>query len=104
MIRRVLLRYVLPFAAAVCLVTFVGVPYIDHVMTGWFRSDVHLRAKLVMTSLEEPLGDLMQRGDLERARAYLTRVAGDERLLGLVVCSRMGEPLLQTARVPSGVT
>jgi trehalose 6-phosphate synthase len=104
MIRRILLRYGLPVAAAVSLVAFVGVPYIDHVLSSWFRSDVQLRAKLVMTSMEEPLGDLMQAGDLERAMAYLARVAGDERLLGVVVCSRLGESLLQTARVPQGVT
>ena len=43
-IRRDLLRYVLPVAAAVSLVAFVGVPYIDQVLAGWFRSDVQLRA------------------------------------------------------------
>ena len=87
---RILLRYVLPIAVAVSLVAFVGVPYIDHVLAGWFRSDVELRAKLVMTSLEEPLGDLLEHGEIERARAYLTRVASDGRLLGVVVCDSSG--------------
>ena len=103
MIRRLLLRYALPVAAAVSLVAFVGVPYIDHVLAGWFRADVQLRARLVMTSLDEPLGELMQKGDLERAGAYLTRVAGDERLLGVLVCDHAGDPVLQTSRIPLGV-
>ena len=101
MIRRVLFRYVLPLAAAIALVAFVAVPYIDRVFTGWFRSDVELRSRLVMTSVEDPLADLLQNTELNRARAYLERVAGDERLLGIVVCGRLGEKLIQTALVPT---
>jgi trehalose 6-phosphate synthase len=103
MIRRVLFRYVLPLAAAIGLVAFVGVPYIDHVFAGWFRSDVELRARLVMTSVEDSLGDLLANGELDKAHAYLERVAGDERLLGILVCGPLGNRLIQTALVPSMV-
>jgi len=101
MIRRILFRYVLPLAAAVALVAFIAVPYIDRVFAGWFRSDVELRSRLVMTSVEDSLADLLQNNELNRARAYLDRVAGDERLLGIVICGRLGEMLVQTALVPS---
>jgi trehalose 6-phosphate synthase len=102
-IRGILMRYVLPFAAAVSLVAFVGVPYIDHILTGWFRSDIDLRAKLVMSSIEEPLGNLLERAQSDRAQAYLSRVSGNERLLGIVVCGGLGDRILQTALVPSVV-
>ena len=101
MIRAVLLRYVLPTAAAVALLAFVGVPYIDHVLTSWFRSDVQLRARLAMTSMEEPLGALLDSNDQKRAQAYLSHVAGDERLLGIVVCAQSGEPVLRTSLAPA---
>ena len=101
MIRRILLRYVLPIAVAVSLVAFVGVPYITHVFTGWFRTDVELRARLLMTSVEEPLGELLQHAELSKAQSYLDRVAGDERLLGIIVCGHQGERLIQTALVPA---
>jgi trehalose-6-phosphate synthase len=102
-IRTILLRYLLPVAAAVTVLAFIGVPYIDRVLDGWFRSDVQMRARLVMTSMDEPLGELLRAGDSERAQAYLTRVASDERLLGVIVCQPSGRRLLQTAQVPAAV-
>jgi len=100
-IRALLLRYVLPAAAAVGLVAFVGVPYIDHVLTGWFRADLQQRARLVMTSMEGPLAALLDSNDQKRAQTYLSHVAGDERLLGIVVCAHSGEPVLQTPLAPT---
>ena len=101
MIRSIMMRYLLPIAAAVSLVAFVAVPYIDHILTGWFRSDIDLRGKQVMTSIEEPLGNLLDLAQSDRAQAYLSRVSGNERLLGIVVCGNLGERVLQTALVPS---
>jgi trehalose 6-phosphate synthase len=103
-IRSFLIRYVLPIAGAITLVALIGVPYIDHVLTGWFRSDVHMRARLVMTSVEDPLADLLVRADLGRARRYLTRVASDERLVGIAVCSSTGAQVLATAQLPEAVS
>ena len=56
MIRRVLFRYVLPLAAAIALVAFVAVPYIDRVFTGWFRSDVELRSRPAHDVRRRPAG------------------------------------------------
>ncbi len=98
--RGVLIRYVLPIAAAVSLVAFVGVPYIDRVLTGWFRTDIDQRTRLVMDLVREPLGQLLDDGQLARARNYLNSVAGDQRLLGMVVCDRLGEQVLITAQAP----
>jgi trehalose-6-phosphate synthase len=102
-LRGVLLRYGLPIAAAVSLVAFVGVPYIDRMLSGWFRSDIELRARLIMTSIEEPLGDLLDHSEFTRAREYVARVAGDERLLAIMVCGSRGNRVLETDSVPSAV-
>jgi trehalose 6-phosphate synthase/phosphatase len=101
MIRTIVVRYVLPIAATVSLVAFIGIPYIDRILTGWFRADIQLRAKLAMTSMQEPLSALLERPDLNRAQAYLSRVASDERLLGIVVCDPKDRLVLQTAFVPT---
>ena len=100
-LRGIVLRYGLPIAAAVSLVAFLGVPSIDRMLSGWFRSDIELRARLITTSLEEPLEDLLDRAEYTRAREYLTRVAGDERLLAITVCSARGERVLETDSVPA---
>ncbi len=104
MIRRFLLHYLLPIAASVSLVAFIGVPVIDQILAGWFRSDIEMRALLVMTSIEDPLAELLEQGKLERARAYLSRVSGDQRLLGIVVCGSTGEEVLRTGLVPALVS
>jgi trehalose-6-phosphate synthase len=100
-LRGVVLRYLLPAVAAVGLLAFVGVPYIDHLLSGWFRADVQLRARLVMTSVEQPLAALLDSADVARAMIYLTHVAGDERLLGIVVCEPTGESVLRTPLAPT---
>ena len=102
-IRSIAVRYLVPMAAAVVLVALLGVPYVDRILAGWFRSDVQMRAQLVMTSIEEPLGTLLEREDLERARNYLGRVSGDERLLGVVVCAPDGSRVVRTPLVPDTV-
>jgi trehalose 6-phosphate synthase/phosphatase len=99
--RSVLIRYLLPIAAAVSLVAFIGVPYIDRVLTNWFRTDVDLRARLVMNLVQEPLGELLDDMQSGRAGSYLNGVAGNQRLLGIVVCDGIGNLVLQTAQSPA---
>jgi trehalose 6-phosphate synthase/phosphatase len=103
-IRQIVIRYAIPVVAAVSVIAFVGVPLIDHMLAGWFRSDIQTRAQLVMMSIEEPLDAILERGDHRRALAYLERVAGDEKILGVVVCASGGNELVRTGRVPIVVT
>jgi trehalose-6-phosphate synthase len=99
LIRQILIRYAIPVAAAVSVIAFIGVPIIDSILAGWFRADVQTRAQLVMMSIEEPLSTILESGDHRRALAYLDRVAGDEKMLGIVVCGSAGETI-RTALVP----
>ena len=98
------LRYLLPVVAAVGLIGFVGVPYIDHLLAQWFRSDIQLRARLVMTSIEPTLARLLEDGDADVSRDYLGRIAGDERLLGFAVCDANGVRIVRTGSFPVTVT
>jgi trehalose 6-phosphate synthase len=103
LLRGALLRYLLPIALAVSLVALIGVPYINHILEGWFQSDVRMRARLVMASIDEPLAALLVPADVARAQAYLERVAGDERLVGIVVCRTNGAAVVRTTHVPRSV-
>ncbi len=104
MIRSVFIRYVLPIAAALSIIAFVGVPYIEHMLTDWFRSDIELRARLVMNSMEEPLAGLLERSESARLAAYLERVVSDERLLAVLICDSSGARVYATNLVPVDVT
>lgn len=103
LIRRLLLRYALPAFAAIVMVAFVGVPYIDRMLADWFRSDAQLRANAVMASIEEPLSELLEQGDSGRLHAYLNRITSEARLLGAVICGPAGADIAHTSAVPGAV-
>lgn len=103
MFRSVLLRFVLPIALASCVVAFVGLPYIQHLLAEWFTADVQLRAQLVMHTMEAPLADLVEKGNEARLRNYLAKMTADERLLAVLVCRPDGTVIAKTERLPSAI-
>jgi trehalose 6-phosphate synthase len=104
MFRSVMLRFVLPVALASCVVAYFGLPYIQRLLTEWFRSDVELRAQLVMHSMEEPITDLVENGSEARLRVYLAKTAADERLLAILVCRPNGATIFKSERTPPAIS
>jgi trehalose-6-phosphate synthase len=104
MFRSVVLRFVLPVALASCVVAYFGLPYIQRLLAEWFRADVELRAQLVMHSMEEPIRDLVESGNEARLRAYLAKIATDERLLAILVCRPNGTTIFKTERTPATIS
>src|SRR5664279_1154840 len=104
MFRSVMLRFVLPVAFASCVVAYFGLPYIERLLAEWFRSDVELRAQLVMHSMEEPITDLVEKGNESRLRSYLAKITADERLLAILVCRPNGTTIFKSERAPSSVS
>src|SRR5258708_40150478 len=104
MFRSIMLRFVLPVALASCVVAYFGLPYIQRLLAEWFRSDVELRAQLVMHSMEEPITDLVENGSEARLRAYLAKLAADERLLAILVCRPSGSTIFKSDRTPAAVS
>ena len=104
MFRSVILRFVLPVAFASCVVAYVGLPYIQRLLAEWFRADVELRAQLVMHTMEEPIKDLVEKGNEGRLRPYLARITADERLLSIMVCRPDGRTIFRSERTPSTIS
>ena len=114
-------RYLLTLPAVLALLVglaYLGVPYVDSLLTGWFRQDVEMRSELVMSTLREGLVSRLaqapdadskardarkKRADHDKAIAdYLSRVTADERLLAMLVCDAEGKVLHRTALSPPG--
>jgi trehalose-6-phosphate synthase len=104
MFRTIMTRLVLPVALAACVVAFFGVPYMDKLLTEWFRGDVAMRAQLVMRSMEQPISDLVAKDDRARLRAYLSEITKDSRLLAIAVCRPNGAAIVETELTPSAVS
>ena len=104
MFRSIMLRFVLPIAFASCVVAYFGLPYIERLLAEWFRSDVELRAQLVMHSMEDRITELVEEGNQARLRSYVTKMAADERLLAILVCRDDGSTIYKTEGAPGAVT
>jgi trehalose 6-phosphate synthase/phosphatase len=103
MFRSVMLRFVLPVALASCVVAYIGLPYIQRLLAEWFRSDVEMRAQLLMHTMEEPITELVEKGNETRLRAYLGKTAADERLLAILICRPNGVTIFKLERTPTAI-
>jgi trehalose 6-phosphate synthase len=97
-------RFALPVLVALSVGAWVAVPYVERMLTEWFRSDIDMRARLAMTSMGEALPTLLDRSELPRLRRFLSKVTEDERLLAVLACRPDGQTLYQTDRTPAQVS
>jgi trehalose 6-phosphate synthase len=104
MFRPFFIRTLLPLLLAAGFVAIFGLPYIDRLLTEWFRSDVELRARLLMNSLQTSLPEFIDRNDPVALRRYASRVTSDQRLLGILICPPAAAGSVRTDRVPASVT
>ncbi len=103
MFRSIIVRTVLPLLLAAGTVAYFGLPYIDRLLAQWFRSDVELRAQLLMSSMQEALPVYLAKNDQAGLRRYVARITADQRLLGLLICRPDGTPLIKSERMPAAV-
>ena len=103
MYRTIIFRTVLPLLLAAGVVAYLGLPYIDRLLTNWFRSDVELRSRLVISTMEEALPGLIAKHDQAGLRKYAAKITADQRLVGVMVCGADGWTELKTERVPTTV-
>ncbi|MES1191140.1 MAG: trehalose-6-phosphate synthase [Steroidobacter sp.] len=103
MFKAILVRYGIPALLAIIIIAYFGVPFVNHMLSGWFRDDVGLRARLIANSSEEPLSALVARNDAASLKEYLSRLTADERLLAVVLCHEDGSLIYRTELTPAAV-
>jgi len=104
MIKTLLWRFAVPTFAAIALAAWIAAPHVESMLTDWFSTDIALRAQLVMSSIEDPLADLVDKHSPARLKQFLSKVTADERLLGVLVCRSDGKPIFQTEGIPAQVS
>lgn len=104
MLRTLFWRFALPVLVTLSVGAWIAVPYVERMLTEWFRTDVEMRAKVVMNTMGETLPTLLDRSELPRLRRFLAKVTEDERLLAVLACRPDGQTLYQTDRTPSQVS
>ena len=97
---RLSLRFVLPLVAALALLAYAVVPIVDKFTLRWFVRDLDMRAKLVTSTLQEPLGDLLQQGNKAKINNLFSLAVKDERLFAIGYCDEEGKLLYRTPAFP----
>jgi trehalose 6-phosphate synthase len=100
---RLSLRFVIPLAVALAVLAYAVVPLVDKLTLRWFVRDLDIRSRLIASTLDEPLSQLMLQGDRTKINALLLRTIRDERLLTLGYCDGNGKLLYRTPNFPESL-
>ena len=97
------LRFVLPLAVALTVLAYALVPLVERLTLRWFVRDLDIRSKLIAGTLQEPLADLLERGDRAKTNALFRRAIQDERLFAVGYCNGGGRLLFRTPTFPESL-
>lgn len=97
---RLSLRFIVPLVIALAILAYTVVPLVDRLFLRWSVRDMDIRSKLIASTLQEPLGDLLQQGNKSKINALFARALRDERLFALGYCDGGGNMLYRTPTFP----
>ncbi|MBL8519179.1 MAG: trehalose-6-phosphate synthase [Betaproteobacteria bacterium] len=103
MLRQLTWKFAAPILLFLSLTAYFVAPYIDGILSGWFRADVELRSRLVFNSMEYSLLNLARDPQPANLAQYLHRLTADERLQAIVVCATDGALIQKTPDTPDSV-
>ncbi|MCE5264584.1 MAG: trehalose-6-phosphate synthase [Deltaproteobacteria bacterium] len=101
---RLSLRFIVPLALALAILAYSVVPLVDKLYLRWFVRDIDMRSKLIASTLQEPLTDLLQQGNKSRINALFLRALRDERLFAMAYCDREGNISIRTPNFPKEIS
>jgi trehalose 6-phosphate synthase len=102
--RITLVRYGIPTLLAIVAVAYFGVPYVDRLLSDWFRTDIDLRAQQVARAIETPLTEVLKQGKVRELDKYLTKVTVEQRVLAVMLCDAQGNTVFKTDLTPATLT
>ena len=97
------IRFVIPLAAALILLAYALVPLVERLTLRWFVRDLDISSQLIASTLQEPLVELLERGDRARTNALFRRATKDERLFAIGYCDAGGKLLYRTPTFPESL-
>jgi len=100
---RLTLRFVLPLIAALTLLAYLVVPLVDRLNLRWSVRDLDIRSQLITSTLQDPLGELLEQGNKAKINALLANATQDERLFALGYCDSQGKLRYTSPMFPAGL-
>lgn len=100
---RLSLRFIIPLAIALTLLAYGVVPLVDSLTLRWSVRDLDMRSRLVASTLDEPLAQLLKENNQTKINALLLRTIQDERLLALGYCDTSDHLRYRTPTFPKSL-
>jgi trehalose 6-phosphate synthase len=100
---RLSLRFIIPLLLVLAGVAYAVVPLVDSLTVRWFTRDLDIRAKLVATTVEDAVQDLVQVDNKARVRQLFAKITQDERLFAMGYCAAPAATPIATPSLPAEV-
>ncbi len=84
---RLSFRFIVPLLAALAVFAWALTPVVDRQMLRWFVRDLDIRASFVANTVQEPVRQLIEAGDLRKLRQFFEQLTNDERLFAVGYCA-----------------
>ena len=99
-----ILRYGAVAALIALLVSLTLLPLGSSLVEQWSRRDVEMRSALVFNSIQEPLAEMLAKGERERIGKLFDRMAADSRVAAVAFCEGNGPPEIASPDIPATLT
>ncbi|MFH1078867.1 MAG: trehalose-6-phosphate synthase [Pseudomonadota bacterium] len=97
------LRFIIPLACALTLLAYLLVPLVERLTLRWFVGDLDIRSQLIASTLQDPLAELVVKGDRSKINTLFRRAIQDERLFAIGYCNGGGKLLYRTPTFPESI-
>ena len=97
---RLSLRFIIPLLIVLSGIAYAVVPLVDSLTVRWFTRDLDIRAKLVATTVEDAVQDLVQVDNKARVRQLFAKITQDERLFAMGYCASPTAKPIATPSLP----
>jgi trehalose 6-phosphate synthase len=101
---RLSLRFIVPLVIALVILAYLIVPLVDKLTLRWFLRDLDIRSQFIAGTLQEPLIELVNKGNRAKINALFTRSIRDERLFALGYCNEEKKMIYRTQTFPQGLS
>ncbi len=96
-------RFLVPLLMTLVVTAYLALPVLDRLTLRWFSRDLNLRGELVTDSLTDSIIDGLDENNLSRLSLAFERVARDERLVAVGLCSPSDDLILHTKAFPRSI-
>jgi len=97
---RLQLRFLVPLCLLLLGAAYITVPLVDNLTQRWFVRDLDIRAKLVAEATATAIDGIADVQETTAVADVLGKIIGDERLMGLAICSPAGQMQVSTHAFP----